>query len=389
MAIQSMPGQGRRICLAFPSMLPLGGAERVQVDLAREFHSLGFELDIVIADEPHDASPYFSKKSRIFTFATPRTRNFIRSFTAYLRAERPDMVISSMWPFTTACVIAARLARTRTPVVVAEHNMLSVQYAEHGFMHRALMRSSIAVSYRLAAARVAVSTGVSHDLTKLAWLGQDSVNVIHNPVYTQSTKDYSILSDNIGKVWPDNCARLLAVGRLKAQKNYPLLLQAILIVLRKRAAHLVILGTGPEKDAILQLVRSLKLENHVTLLGHVEDVENYYINANLFVLSSDYEGFGNVIVEAMSFGIPVVSTDCPSGPSEILGNGMWGRLVPVGDALALSAAIEAELDMPHPPSDLKKRAADFLPEIAARKYLASIFPEFSSKQMTDLNHKDS
>lgn len=380
----SPPGNGRRIALAFPSMLPLGGAERVQIDLAREFQALGFDVDIVIADEPQDARPYFKIETRVFTFGTPRIRQFIRPFAAYLRAERPAMVIASMWPFTAACVIAARLAGTRTVIVVSEHNVLSAQYMHAGNLHRVLMRASIAVFYRWAAARVAVSSGVAVDLVRLGWLRPESVRVIYNPVKASATAIRPEYLTDVGKAW-QGCAgaRLLAVGRLKSQKNYPLLLQALALLLPRREVHLVIVGTGPDKDAIGRLIAASGLNDHVTLAGHVEDPTPYYHCADLLVLSSDYEGFGNVIVEAMSCGTPVVSTDCPSGPAEILENEAWGRLAPVGDANALARAIAAELDNPHRPEDLIRRATAFTPSIAARQYLALHLPEFAPHPSMD------
>lgn len=377
----SPPGAGRRIALAFPSMLPLGGAERVQIDLANELQLLGFAVDIVIADEPQDARPYFQNEVRIFTFGASRIRRFVRPFMAYLRAERPDMVIASMWPFTVACAIAARLARTRTPVVVADHTILSAQYANQGAVHRVMMRASIALAYRLAAARVGVSRGVASDVARLGRLAPESVTVIHNPVNAQSIKCGGEDLKAVDDAWPGHAgARLLAVGRLKAVKNYPVMLRALSQLLQRRPAHLVILGTGPQEEYIRRLVGSSGLGEHVSLVGHVDVLAPYYQRADLFILSSDYEGFGNVIVEAMSCGTPIVSTDCPSGPGEILQYGALGRLVPVGDASALAAAIEAELDMPHPPEELKKRAADFSPAIAARRYVALVFPEIQAQR---------
>ena len=377
-------GNGQRIAFAFPEMLPLGGAERVQIDLARELHALGFAIDIVMAYETQDVSQYFPPGTRVFSFGTPRTRDFIRPFTAYLRAERPAAVIAAMWPFTSACILAARLARSRTAVLVSEHNMLSIQYAGQGWLHRAAMRLSIALTYPFASARVAVSFGVVEDLGRLGWLRSGSVNVIHNPVFApvQILEQQHLVKARLA--WGSTSgACLLAVGRLKAQKNYPLLLEALSHLLQRRDAHLVILGTGPDKEEIEHLILSAGLVDHVSLFGHVDDPMPYYSCADLFVLSSDYEGFGNVIVEAMSCGTPVVSTDCPSGPSEILEGGALGRLVPVGDASALATAMEAELDAPHAPEDLIRRAADFTPAIAARRYLELLLPDFAARKIVD------
>ena len=134
-------------------------------------------------------------------------------------------------------------------------------------------------------------------------------------------------------------------------------------------ARLMIVGQGQNEAKLRALVRELGLEGRVIFAGFHVDPAPFYASADLFVLSSDYEGFGNVIVEALSFGLPVVSTDCPSGPAEILGYGRWGGLVPVGDEEALAGAMAAALSAPVDRDALRARAADFAPEIAARKYL--------------------
>ena len=128
-------------------------------------------------------------------------------------------------------------------------------------------------------------------------------------------------------------------------------------------------GDGAGRDALLSLAQELGVADRVILAGFHPDPTPFYKTADLFVLSSDYEGFGNVIVEALACGTPVVSTDCPSGPGEILDGGRFGRLVPVDDAEAMAEAMHAALDAPADPGALKHRAADFLPELAARKYL--------------------
>lgn len=131
----------------------------------------------------------------------------------------------------------------------------------------------------------------------------------------------------------------------------------------------MLLGQGENEAMLRGEAAALGIADRVIFAGFHADPSPFYATADLFALSSDYEGFGNVIVEALSFGLPVVSTNCPSGPDEILGGGRWGRLTPVGDADALARAMDEALNGPHDREALKRRAADFAPEIAARKYL--------------------
>ncbi len=167
--------------------------------------------------------------------------------------------------------------------------------------------------------------------------------------------------------------RILTVGSLKDQKNHSLLLRAFARTPGTRS-RLMLLGQG-ENEGILRAVASdLGISDRIIFAGFHRDPSPFYATADLFVLSSDYEGFGNVIVEALACGCPVVSTDCPSGPAEILENGRFGRLVPVGDAEALAVAISEALAAEHDRELLRRRAEDFSPERAADKYLALLFP---------------
>ncbi len=169
-------------------------------------------------------------------------------------------------------------------------------------------------------------------------------------------------------------ARIMTVGRLKRVKNHALLIRAFAKVSEIQPARLMIVGDGELRDELEALIAELGLGGKVVLPGFVNDPTPLYRSADLFVLSSNYEGFGNVIVEAMACGVPVVSTDCPAGPSEILENGRFGTLVPVGDVDALASAMMSALQTGHDPEVLKRRAAAFAPEVAASKYLDLLFP---------------
>ncbi len=161
----------------------------------------------------------------------------------------------------------------------------------------------------------------------------------------------------------------LSVGNLKPEKNQALLLRAF-AALPRPDARLMLLGSGPQEAPLRALAEQLGLAERVIFAGFQRDPAPFYAAADLFVLSSNHEGFGNVIVEALSHGLPVVSTDCPAGPAEILDGGTFGLLVPVGDAAALAEAMDAALDAPVDRDALVRRASDFAPDIAARQYLA-------------------
>ncbi len=225
-------------------------------------------------------------------------------------------------------------------------------------------------AHRHADACIAVSAGVAEDVARLAGIGRDRIAVIHNPVELPAASD-----DGEGAtVWgTDGARRVLTAGRLVPQKNHALLLEAFARLLDSVEARLVILGEGPLRAALERRAAELGIAHAVSLPGFLLHPWPVYAAADLFVLSSDFEGFGNVLVEALACGLPVVSTDCPSGPREILDDGAFGTLVPCGDAAALAEAMRRALTEGHDPEKPKARAAGFTPARAADAYLRADF----------------
>ena len=203
---------------------------------------------------------------------------------------------------------------------------------------------------------------------RVAGLSRQQVCVICNPVVTPEI--FSKAQEPVDHPWfaPGQPPVVLGAGRLTIQKDFPTLIRAFALVRAQRRARLMILGEGEERPKLEALVRELGLEEDMALPGFAGNLYAYMARAAVFVLSSRWEGFGNVLVEAMALGTPVVSTDCPSGPAEILERGKWGKLVPVGDIVALSAGVVAELDNPSL-SDVARRAQDFSLDRIVGQYL--------------------
>lgn len=365
-------GAGRRLALFLPS-LGGGGAERVALDLAGALVDQGHEVDIVLAR----ASGDLIDQAHPFTVVDLKTQRLVQTIPAlarYLRDVRPDALVAFMWPLTIYAVLARVLSGTRPRLMLTEHITLSNAYACRGPLHRAVMRASLWLGYPWADSRVAVSSGVADDTARLSGLARDRFDVIYNPisVHRPGAVDDAAPQPDWG---PAGRSRILSVGSFKPQKNPLLLIRAFSRMVRQRDAHLVLLGQGPMQAEIEALVSAEGLTDRVTLAGFQADPAPWYQSADLFVLSSDYEGFGNVVVEALGHGLPVVSTDCPSGPAEILDHGRFGTLCPCGDAEALAAAMISTLDVPGNRESRIRRASDFTPAIAAARYLDLLFPE--------------
>jgi glycosyltransferase involved in cell wall biosynthesis len=345
-----------------------GGAERVMLDLAREFSRLGHTVEFALMQRVGEFLPEAEREFRVFDLSVSRTRLLPLPISRYIRARNPESVISNMWPLTSASVLGRALSLRRCKLLLVEHNTLSQQYSSWGKVHRLQMALSMAATYRFADNVAAVSRGSAIDTARLARLSVDDVSVLHNPIPRRPMPDPEAraMADRLWVAPPGR--RILTVGSLKDQKNHRLLFRAF-ADLGHPEAKLMVVGQGENERPLRALASQLGISNQVIFAGFHPDPSPFYSTADLFALSSDYEGFGNVIVEALSFGLPVVSTECPSGPEEILQNGRFGRLVPVGDAQALTNALKAALLSPIDSAAQKARAADFVPAIAARRYL--------------------
>jgi glycosyltransferase involved in cell wall biosynthesis len=234
---------------------------------------------------------------------------------------------------------------------------------------------AIKAFYPLADVVSAVSQGVLDDLSEISSRAVRNGHVIYNPVVSDELMEAS--RQEVSHPWfeeESNVPVLLGVGRMDPQKNFVLLVRAFAKLNHHCEARLVILGDGNERGKLKALVRELGVEDKVDFIGFKDNPYKYMANASLFVLSSNFEGLPTVLIEALACGCPVVSTDCPSGPHEILEGGKWGRLVPVGDEEALAEAMQEALSEPHDPDRLRQRAMDFTADRVVDDYLDVFFP---------------
>jgi len=216
---------------------------------------------------------------------------------------------------------------------------------------------------------IAVSHGVADDLARVLKLPRERIRVIHNPVVTDQL--YQKAREAPDHPWFAAGAPpvVLGVGRLDPEKDFALLIEAFSILEKKRRVRLVVLGAGPERNALNSLIQELGISDSVELPGFVENPFSYMAGSAVLALTSWFEGLPNVLIEAMACGTPVVAVDCPSGPREILEGGRYGRLAPVGDAKALAHAIEETLDHPPQPETLRSAVMRFSADAVAKDYL--------------------
>ncbi|WP_366657476.1 glycosyltransferase [Fodinicurvata sp. EGI_FJ10296] len=346
-----------------------GGVERVRLVLAREFARQGHEVEFALMCARGELLEEAMAEFPIVELGAGRLRAVPLALARYLRRSQTDALLVAMWPLTALAVLGRRLARRNVNIIISDHGMLSRQYGGHGRFHGAMLRFSIAMTYPRAEARVGVSRGVVLDLAHLSGMDPNRFTVINNPVPFPSGASSAAVADAERRWGRAEGKRILTVGRFKSVKNHSLLLKAFSSLVRRCEASLMFVGNGELEPELRAQAASLGVDRRVIFAGFQPNPIPFYHTADLFVLSSDYEGFGNVIIEALACGTPVVSTDCPTGPREILEDGIYGRLVPVGDEGALARALEDALSVDWDTALLKKRAADFTPEHAAIKYL--------------------
>lgn len=368
----------RYVAILLPSLAG-GGAERVAVNLANSFAQRGYTVDMVLMSATGKFMGDLRPEIRVVDLQVKRLRGLLIPLMRYLRAQRPATLLANMWPITATALWACKFAQVDTRVVVAEHTTWSRDEICSFRFKRWLVVTSMHYTFPFVDGIVTVSQGAADDLARIANLDRNAITVIYNPVVGESKPATTTPQPPAGW-WSGSHRRVLAVGTLKAIKDYATLLDAFALLSQQVDARLLILGEGACRNELEQQARQLGITDRVFMPGFASAPSPYYQQTDLFVLSSTGEGFGNVIVEALAAGTPVVSTDCPSGPREILCGGQFGRLVPVGDAQALATAMAESLASPHDSDALKARSQDFTIDKAVDQYEAMLFPNSKSKE---------
>jgi glycosyltransferase involved in cell wall biosynthesis len=361
------------IAIYLPSLRG-GGAERVMVTLANAFADQGYTVDLVLASATGPYLPEVSPSVHVVDLGKSRVITSLPALVKYLRQRQPTAMLSAMGHANLIALLANRFAGGKTRVVVSERNDASVGTNQQKRLRSSVIQFLNRLLYLNADAVHAVSQGVANSSAKQLGMPREKISVVYNPVVTD--KILKLAQAHERYPWLPNKSRpmILASGRLTKQKDFPTLIRAFALLRKRLDASLVIMGEGELRPQIEHLITEHDLQEHVLLPGFVENPFSVMNQADLFVLSSAWEGLPNVLIQAMACGTPVVSTDCPSGPAEILEDGKWGRLVPVGNVDALAQAmIDTLTEKEHP--DVASRAAFFSVERAVDGYLSLLLPD--------------
>lgn len=363
-----------KIAIILPSLLG-GGAERLHILLANMWTKQGHNVHFIFLNnkgEIKELKKLISNQITIHYLNVFKLRQSIFPLRKTILREKFDVMLSAMWPLTVFSILSNMFTFSRNKIVVSDHTNLSRSRRIELKIPLIIIRATLFLFYRLAHGVVCVSDGVRQDISKLGLIPKKNIRVIYNPVAATgySSKHYSLKEQS--KIWPSyKKYKILSVGSLKEQKNFHNLILAYneLPNKIKDQSMLMILGEGDLRKELEQLIINHNLENNIFLAGFKVDPSPWYDTADLFVLSSSWEGFGNVLVEAMQARLPIVSTNCDSGPSEILQDGKFGILVPINDHKALANGILQALQS-HPDLDsIYLRSQEFTVEKASEEYL--------------------
>ncbi|MCI5137693.1 MAG: glycosyltransferase, partial [Candidatus Electrothrix sp. AR1] len=348
-----------------------GGIERLSIRLSRYFLTQGYTVDLVLLQARGELLHEVPDEAELIDLKSSKIRFSLWPLIRYLKVRQPDVVIAIMWPLTVIAVLAHKFSRSQGRLLICDQNTLSIQYGDRNWFQNVFLGETIHFFYPLADVRIAVSMGVADDLAQIGKLKRSSLSVIYNPTAESQSLLQHVNADPWSKL-PGK--RIISVGSFKPQKDHTTLIRSFSLLVKHQSATLVILGEGKLRPDLERLINKLGLSEHVVLPGFMNEPYPWYLGADLFVLSSRWEGFGNVIVEALQCGVSVVSTDCRSGPREILEDGRYGCLVPVGDKVALATAMREALAKEPDRELLKARASEFSVERIGQQYLEVLFP---------------
>lgn len=361
----------RRVALFVPSIRG-GGAERAMVNLARGLAEDGCSVDLVVASASAPTLPV-DPGVRLIDLRAGHVSHALPRLVRYLRREQPHALVSAMTHSSVVAAAARALARVPVRLMVVEHNTIS-QMSANGLRRDRVAGMLTRYVYPRVDVVAAVSRGAAADLAAFTGISPDRIAVLPNPVVTAEMLDDAGAPPAHPWFAPGQPPVVLGIGRLEPQKDFPTLVRAFAALRDRVDARLMILGDGGERPALERLAASLGVESRFELPGFVPRATGFISAANVVALSSRFEGLPTVLIEALALGTPVVATDCPHGPREILGDGRYGALVPPSSPVPLAEALESALLSDRGPVPEEAWARYELAS-ATRGYLSALFPE--------------
>lgn len=333
------------------------GVPLAQLRLAEALARRGHDVDFLVGYVPEGLAPPKSDHVRVEVFGRARNILMVPSMVRYLKREKPDIVFSAEDHMNAITAFSAIVSGSRAKISASSRMTPMAVYQNK----RGLRPKIDALIHRVFRPRIDVLACVSSDMAGQyeEMFGGGRYEAVYNIV--MDSNSYSRMAEPVHDDWftDQSVPMIVAAGTLAKRKGFDVLIRAVAQVVKEQPVKLAILGEGYQREVLEKMIRDHGLEHKAKLLGLVENPLKYFSKSNVFVLSSYAEGLPNVLVEAMAAGCTVVSTDCPTGPAEVIRNGEYGYLVPMGNSEAMAAAIVRALRDPTPKEKLAEAVARF------------------------------
>lgn len=364
----------------FASTSGHSGVDRAMQNLIPELCARGFLVDQLKVRRHGPKLSFTHPNYRVIDLGTSHTYSAVFAIARYLKHNTPDVMLSDKDRVNRTALAARWLSGTQTKLVFSSGTTISIDLSHRGAVERAIQRWSMRYLYPKAQRVIVTCKGVADDMSDYTGLARDKIHVVESPVIpdtllttTPAAPDHPWLKEKTSAV-------ILGVGELSDRKDFATLIRAFAQLQCEPSPRLIILGKGKKKDELVTLCDELGVSERVDFPGHVPDPYAFMAHANVFAFTSRWEGLGFVLIEALAMGCPVVSTDTPSGPSEILQDGKFGPLVPVGDVTQLARELEKIIAQPPKKTWLQQAAQPYTVSAAADAYLRAFgLPRENSK----------
>ncbi len=301
-----------------------GGAEKVYLNLANYWIEKGIKVTFILNKKQGEYLELLNKQIKVINLNVSRIREALIKLPFVLHKEKASVCIAAMWPITSLTVLIFKLFFIKkTKLIISDHVNLTESIKRETNFSFSLFKLILRFTYPFADGIICVSEGVKKEICKLAKIKKNKIKTIYNPLIDEKNLKKLEYYKNFKK---NNTKTIISVGSLKEQKNHEMLIKLFSKIDDKIDVKLLIIGSGPLKDYLKKLIKSLNQSNRISIINFDKNIYKYYLQSHIFVLTSKWEGFGNVIVEALHCGLEVISSDCDFGPSEILEKGKYGFL---------------------------------------------------------------
>lgn len=336
------------VFLCSPSMV-MGGAERYLLNLSDGLLEDGYDVTIILMEAKGPLLEEIDSRCELISIDKPRVAKSLGALRKVFKENSPDIIVSFQTHMNVVVSIAVLLSGEKIPLVVTEHapfsSHLSLDFPRITKIKNSFMLAVAKILYKRAETLVGVSDGVTQEYKAFAGLSDHQVVTISTPIVTSKLLEQAQEAPVHRWLVEKKQPVVISMGRLGKEKDYITLLKAFELLRKTVNAKLIIFGEGSERDELKSFITERNLSQYIDMPGINLKPFREMSHADLYVQTSVFEGFGNVLVEAMACGLPVISTDCPVGPRDILGEGKYGALTPVGDPVSLADEMQRILGL--------------------------------------------